>query len=81
MRTTLTLDDDVTALLEKEIKKTGLSFKAAVNHFLRLGMVQAKQQTARKRFVVEPFSLHLPSGLSYDKISTLLEELEGPEHR
>jgi hypothetical protein len=35
MRTTLTLDDDVAALIESERERTGESFRAAVNRLLR----------------------------------------------
>jgi len=35
MRTTITLDDDVVALVETERARTGESFKAAVNRLLR----------------------------------------------
>lgn len=35
MRTTITLDDDVAALIEGERARTGESFRAAVNRLLR----------------------------------------------
>lgn len=81
MRTTLTLDDDVAALLKKEIQDSGLSFKDAVNHYLRLGMVRAKRKPKRKPFVVMSRPLGLPPVMSYDSVSQLLEDLEGPLHR
>ena len=37
MRTTVTLDDDVAALIESERARTGESFRAAVNRLLRRG--------------------------------------------
>jgi hypothetical protein len=37
MRTTVTLDDDVVALIEDERRRTGESFRAAVNRLLRRG--------------------------------------------
>lgn len=37
MRTTVTLDDDVAALIEDERRRTGESFRAAVNRLLRRG--------------------------------------------
>ncbi|HEV3230874.1 MAG TPA: CopG family transcriptional regulator [Candidatus Dormibacteraeota bacterium] len=37
MRTTLTLDDDVAALIETERTRTGESFRSAVNRLLRRG--------------------------------------------
>jgi hypothetical protein len=35
MRTTITLDDDVAALIESERARTGESFRSAVNRLLR----------------------------------------------
>ena len=35
MRTTITLDDDVAALIENERARTGESFRSAVNRLLR----------------------------------------------
>jgi hypothetical protein len=37
MRTTITLDDDVAALIESERARTGESFRAVVNRLLRRG--------------------------------------------
>lgn len=37
MRTTVTLDDDVAALVESERARTGESFRAAINRLLRRG--------------------------------------------
>lgn len=79
MRTTLTLDDDVASLLQKEVRRSGVSFKAAVNQFLRLGLMTSKQQAPR-RFVVTPRPMGLPPGESYDDIEHLLETLEGERH-
>lgn len=77
MRTTLTLDDDVAVLLRQEMRRFGDSLKGTVNHFLRLGLMPASQQRS-KPFVVAPRNLRLPAGLSYDRVSELLEELEEP---
>jgi hypothetical protein len=35
MRTTVTLDDDVDAMLRAEVRRTGRSFKQVVNELLR----------------------------------------------
>ena len=80
MRTTLTLDDDIAHLLNQEIRRSGKSFKEAVNHYLRLGLTASKQPV-RKKFVVKPRAMGLPPGLSYDNIGELLEAIEGPLHR
>ena len=77
MRTTLTLDDDVAILLNKEARKSGEPFKQVVNRLLRLGLMAAKQPV-RKPFVVKPIKLGLPD---FEKVEELLEHLEGPDHR
>jgi hypothetical protein len=46
MRTTVTLDDDVVALIEDERRRTGESFHAAVNRLLRHGAPPAPWQEA-----------------------------------
>jgi hypothetical protein len=80
VRTTLTLDEDVARLLNKEVRRNQTSFKQAVNHYLRLGLMVSKQPP-RKPFVVKPMNLELPPGLSYDNAEELLDYLEGPYRR
>jgi hypothetical protein len=77
MRTTLSLDDDVARLLNKEVRRSGDSFKQVVNRFLRLGLTASKQPV-RKPFRVKPWNLGLPP---FEKVEELLEYLEGPDHR
>jgi len=77
VRTTLSLDDDVARLLDKESRRSGASFKEVVNHFLRLGLATAKRPT-RKPFVVKPMNLRLPP---FEKVEDLLDFLDGPDHR
>ena len=80
MRTTLSIDEDVAKLLRREIRRSGASLKAAVNHFLRLGLMVAGKPK-RKQFVVHPRPLGLPKSMSYDNVEELLEALEGPAHK
>ena len=77
MRTTLTLDEDVASLLNREVRRSGESFKQVVNRFLRLGLHASKRPT-RKPFRVKPLNLGLPP---FEKVEELLEYLEGPDHR
>ncbi|HXL23186.1 MAG TPA: hypothetical protein VOA78_12010 [Candidatus Dormibacteraeota bacterium] len=80
MRTTLTLEKDIAAQLRREMRRSGASLKAAVNHFLRLGLAST-EKVQKKPFVVEARPLGLPPGLSYDNIGELLEALDGPLHK
>lgn len=51
MRTTLTLDPDVAALLKKAVAKADVSFKQAVNEALRRGLAEAPAGKPKRRFV------------------------------
>jgi hypothetical protein len=80
VRTTLTLDEDVARRLHQETRRSGKSFKEAVNHFLRLGL-SAARKPQRKPFVVTPINLGLPDGFDFDNVEKVIELLEGPLHR
>jgi hypothetical protein len=45
MRTTLTIDDDLAALLERERQRTGESFRQVTNRLLRRGLQRGEQPT------------------------------------
>jgi hypothetical protein len=81
VRTTLTIDDDIASLVEREVKRSGDSFKGTVNRPLRLGLNAARQPEITKPFEITPIAMGLRPGLSYDCIAELLEEAEGPYHR
>ena len=82
MRTTLTIDDDVAARLAAEARRSGRPFKVLVNEVLRAGLAKQRPTQRPQRFQVEPHDLGgLRPGLSLDKIGTLLEEIEGTQHR
>jgi hypothetical protein len=71
MRTTITLDDDVAALIENERARTGESFRDAVNRLLRRG--------ARPASPVEPVPLpRLPGrpALDVTDVSAVLAALD-----
>ena len=47
MRTTLTLDEDVTAIIDSERRRTGESFRTTVNRLVRRGAVLDASRQAR----------------------------------
>ena len=53
MRTTLTLDDDVAALLSRAVKRRGGAFKDTVNEALRLGLEAMARPSPRARYRVD----------------------------
>ena len=79
MRTTLTIDDDVEALLRQRLRATGEPLKQAINKYLRLGMQAEGKPAKRKPFKVKPFSCGLPKHWDYTKPSELIERLENPD--
>ncbi|MBE7182448.1 MAG: hypothetical protein INR71_14795 [Terriglobus roseus] len=81
MRTTLTIDDDVEALLRQRLRATGEPFKQAVNKYLRLGMQAEAKAPKAKAFKVKPFANGLPSHWDYTKASELAEKLDDPAFR
>lgn len=81
MRTTLTIDDDVAALLEKEVRRTGQPLKQTVNQLLRSGLQQAATPVRMKPFKVRSRKIGLPAEWTSGSVSELIEMLEGPMHR
>lgn len=81
IRTTITLDDDVSANLKEAMRKSGKPFKVVVNDALRAGLLV--QHTARNRqpFKIPTFNMGLKPGYSLDKPWDLIEEIEGPGYR
>jgi hypothetical protein len=85
VRTTLTLDDDVAALLEKENSRANEPMKQTVNRALRSGLLQAANPTKPKRFVVKPFDTGLTSeqwkAWGETKLEDIMEQAEMPPAR
>ena len=82
MRTTLTLDDDVAALLARTRKSRKAGLKDTVNEALRQGLRQMAAPAKRRRPYRTP-STDLGRCLigSLDNIGQVLEIAEGPGHR
>jgi hypothetical protein len=82
VRTTLTIDDDVAALLTKENRRANEPMKQTVNRALRNGLLQPANLAPRKPFVVVPFDTGLTSeqwkSWGETKIEDILEEAENP---
>lgn len=81
MRTTLTLDDDVAALVQEEVRRSGDSLKGTVNNLLRKGLTASRDPQPRRPFVITPIAMNTGLGSRYQKVEDLIEALEGPMHR
>ncbi len=77
MRTTLTLDNDVSAALREIAYYTGKSFKATVNDTLRAGLAALDAPPKAKRYRLKPASLGgVVPGIDLDKALRLADALE-----
>ncbi len=76
VRITLTLDDDVSARLRLEIRRTGKSLKLVVNECLRLGFERQQSTKPARKFKVRPFQAGPPHGMTCDNIEELIAYLE-----
>jgi hypothetical protein len=81
VRTTLTLDEDVAALLKRVAKRRQVSFKTLVNDALRRGIELLDAPSSRREpYRIEPW--HLGGSLvgSLDNVEEVLSRVEGEDH-
>jgi hypothetical protein len=78
MRTTVTLDPDVQALLKRAMREQDRSFKEALNDVVRAGLRRPAASTKTARFVQRSFELGRPL-VDLTKASALAGELEDAE--
>jgi hypothetical protein len=81
MRTTLTLDPDVAARLQREMRRTGRGLKSVVNDALRQGLGLGGRPGRAARFVVRPHDFGFKPGVDLDRMNQLVDELEAAESR
>ena len=77
MRTTITLDPDVQALIRTAMKERGISFKEALNFAVRAGLTQARPK--RRRFVQKSYSLGGDQNFRWDKALDAAAAIEDEE--
>ena len=77
MRTTITLEPDVQALIRTAMKERGISFKEALNSAVRAGLTQAKRR--QRSFVQKTFSLGGEQNFRWDKALELAAAIEDEE--
>ena len=76
VRTTLTLDDDLTALPRQRAAARGVSFKEMVNQALRAGLSGEMTPRGVEAPGTIPHSFGFRSGIDLDKLNQLADELE-----
>lgn len=72
MRTTVTLEPDVAALIQKRMRERGLSFKQAVNAAIRAGLAEGGAPT----FQTPTFRMGFDPAIPWDKALALSADLE-----
>jgi hypothetical protein len=75
MRTTVTLDPDVQALIEAYMREHGVPFKEAINSAIRAGL----KPSATERFRQPAFDMGSNPDISFDKALQLAALLEDEE--
>lgn len=78
MRTTITLDPDVAARLERMAKERSISFKEAVNTTLRAGF-DAEPTTRPTPYTLPTFDMGVRPGIDLDRARHLDADLEDEE--
>lgn len=75
MRTTITLDPDTVNLLQKEISRSRVSFKRAVNDAIRRGL-SGQPHPAETSVEMLPFRSAYQPGVDRLRLQQLADELE-----
>jgi hypothetical protein len=75
MRTTITLDADVDQMLKAEIRRSGTTFRQAVNQAIRRGLADS-HAVERKAFKLRPRRLSLRQGIDPAMLQHFEEDLE-----
>ena len=82
MRTTLTLEPDVSARLEATMRKRKRSLKAVINEALRVGLdAMERPRKKPKSFRTRGFNLGPSLVGSLDNVEEVLSRAEGEGHR
>ena len=79
MRTTVTLDPDVEALLRKIMRERRLSFKEALNQVVRLGGSSSVRHSAPHRFRQRTFHMGFHPEFRWDKALAMAGAMEDEE--
>jgi len=78
MRTTVTLDSDVEALLRKAMKERDVSFKEALNQAVRAGLTLKPARSSRG-YRLKTFSMGFRPEVRLDKALSVAASLEDEE--
>lgn len=77
MRTTITLEPEVLALIQNVMKERGISFKEALNSAVRAGLTQRKLKD--RCFVQKSYPLGAEQNFRWDKALNVAAAMEDEE--
>ena len=77
MRTTVTLEADVQALIRSAMKQRGISFKEALNSAIRAGLTQGKAEA--RPYEQKTYSLGAEQNFRWDKALEAAAAIEDEE--
>jgi hypothetical protein len=80
VRTTVTLDPDVAALLREEMEQRRLPFKQVLNQAIRRGLGFSSPST-RPAVRTRPHDFGFKPGIDLDRLNQFADELEADEFR
>jgi hypothetical protein len=76
MRTTINLDPDVAAAVERLRRTEGLGLSEALNRLARAGLVKRERRARFKQRTAD-----LGAMIDVSNVAEVLDLIEGPEHR
>ncbi len=79
MRTTVTLDPDVEALLRKLMRERRLSFKEALSQVVRSGIAAAAHPQGRRHFRQQTYRMGFRPEFRWDKALAVADAMEDEE--
>jgi len=77
VRTTITLEPDVEALIRTVMRERGISFKEALNSAVRAGLTQGRPK--RRSFLQRSYSLGADQNFRWDKALEAAAAMEDEE--
>jgi len=81
MRTTISIDDDLTEKARAVAAKPRRPFRTIVNEALRAGLDNVEKPAKQRPYKTEPHAMGLRSGRNLDNIQELLAQIEGEDSR
>jgi hypothetical protein len=76
MRTTVTLDPEVSRLVEEAMRRERKTFKQAINDAIRRGLAPERKREARKPYRVTVHHARLMPGIDRHAFNRLADKLE-----